>query len=468
MHGKDLPQHRALPPCYRIHIPRRLTVLEFLDRYHRGLHRVALLDHLGSDSVHEVEKIAKLRREGELHLLLLLNHLLHVAHLLLLLLDRLAQVLHRGRVMRFRVGHLYPVDKTVEITAKGLEVLRLPPGDKVEVKKLISTEELLSGVDVYIAPQVGIFNIKRAFREGGEGLEAVITELGDDVSQVIPRLEMDTEATGLIKLTLRIKLTAEKAVEKKLQALCKDSRNELAEIRGVPTKLASGDEVRMIWSGDLGTARVRNGLNRVAAIAAEQGIKSSEEVKKLKGELEKQIKVNVDAILEQEAKITAYSSHMQGLMDKQATVITEMQSQHASATEDLHKQMAESETAHAKHDPPIVALPPLDSERHERRLELLLELVEMLAHGFQLLGVGRVINVRGVPVRVGDNPLLELESLDERGDHVRERPRCEAEGHGVRAVLDPVLVTVHAALKAHLELASSAGVEQLVHVFHPS
>ena len=244
---------------------------------------------------------------------------------------------------------VYPVDKTVEITAKGLEVLRLPPGDKVEVKKLISTEELLSGVDVYIAPQAGIFNIKRAFREGGDGLEAVITELGDDVSQVIPRIEMDTEATGLIKLTLRIKLTAEKAVEKKLQTLCKDPRNELSEIKGVPTKLASGDEVRMIWSGDLGTARVRNGLNRIAAITAEQGIKNSEEVKKLKGELEKQIKVNVDAILEQDAKITAYSAHMQGLMDKQASVMTEMQSQHASAMEDLHKQMAASEVAHTTH-----------------------------------------------------------------------------------------------------------------------
>jgi len=243
----------------------------------------------------------------------------------------------------------YPVDKTVEITAKGLEVLRLPSGDKVEVKKLISTEELLSGVDVYVAPQAGIFNIKRAFREGGDGLEAVITELGDDVSQIIPRIEMDTEATGLIKLTLRIKLTSEKAVEKKLQALCKDSRNELTETKGVPTKLASGDEVRMIWSGDLGTARVRNGLNRIAAITAEQGIKNSEEVKKLKGELEKQIKVNVDAILEQDAKITAYSAHMQGLMDKQATVMTEMQNQHASAMDDLHKQMAASEVAHTTH-----------------------------------------------------------------------------------------------------------------------
>ncbi|KOO35138.1 hypothetical protein Ctob_014683 [Chrysochromulina tobinii] len=126
-------------------------------------------------------------------------------------------------------------------------------------------------------------------------------------------------------------------------------RHLRAVIKGVPTKLASGDEVRMIWSGDLGTARVRNGLNRIAAITAEQGIKSSEEVKKLKGELEKQIKVNVEAILEQDAKITAYSVHMQGLMDKQAAVMTEMQSQHASAMEDLHKQMAASEVAHTTH-----------------------------------------------------------------------------------------------------------------------
>jgi len=105
VHSKDLTQHRALPPCYCIHIP-RLTVLEFLDRQHRGLHRVALLNHLGGDSAHEVEKIAKLRREAELHLLLLLDHLLHVAHLLLLLLYHLAQVVHRGRVLRVRVRHL--------------------------------------------------------------------------------------------------------------------------------------------------------------------------------------------------------------------------------------------------------------------------------------------------------------------------------------------------------------------------
>ena len=237
----------------------------------------------------------------------------------------------------------YPVDQTVEITAKGLEVLRLPAGCKVEMKKLIPTDELLSGVEVYVAPQAGIFNIKRAYREGGEGLEAVITELGDDVLQVIPRNEMDTEATGLIKLTLRIKLTVEKVIEKKLQALCKDPRNEAAEVKGIPTKLVSGDEVRMIWSGDLGTARVRNGLNRVAAIIAENNSKSSEEVKKLKGELEKQLKVNADAILEQDSKIAAYSSHMQELMDKQATVITEMQGQHATTMSDLHKQMAASE-----------------------------------------------------------------------------------------------------------------------------
>jgi hypothetical protein len=55
------------------------------------------------------------------------------------------------------------------------------------------------------------------------------------------------------------------------------------------------------------------------------------------------------ATLEQDAKITAYSANMQGLMDKQASVMTEMQSQHAVAMEDLHKQMAASETAHTTH-----------------------------------------------------------------------------------------------------------------------
>ena len=125
---------------------------------------------------------------------------------------------------------------------------------------------------------MGIMNIKRGFREGGEGLEAVITELGDDVLLVIPRVEMDTEATGLIKLTLRIKLSAEKEIVKKLQALCNDVRNEKELNKGISTTLASGQEVRMIWSGDLGSARARNGLNRVAAIAAEHNGKTSEEV----------------------------------------------------------------------------------------------------------------------------------------------------------------------------------------------
>jgi hypothetical protein len=243
---------------------------------------------------------------------------------------------------------VYPTDKTVELTAKGVDLLRLPAGIKIEMKKLVSTEELQASFEVYVAPQAGIFNIKRGFREDGEGLEAVLTELGDDVLMVIPRAEMDTEATGLIKLVLRIKLPAEKLIEKKLQALCKDSRNDAAEVKGIPTKLASGAEVRIIWSGDLGTARVRNGLNRVAAISAEMNTKSSEEMKKLKVELEKQIKLNADTLVEQDIKFTAYTVRMQELMDKQATVITDMQNQHATAMGDMQKQMSENEATHVK------------------------------------------------------------------------------------------------------------------------
>ena len=127
----------------------------------------------------------------------------------------------------------------MKITAKGTEVLRIPPGIKFEMKELLDTGLLQSAVDVYVAPQSGIMNIKRGFREGGDGLEAVITELGDDVLLVIPRVEMDTEATGLIKLTLRIKLTAEKEIEKKLQALCNDTRNDNERNRGVLTTLAT-------------------------------------------------------------------------------------------------------------------------------------------------------------------------------------------------------------------------------------
>ena len=112
----------------------------------------------------------------------------------------------------------YPSGDTVKITAKGTELLRSPPGNKFEMKEMLDTGELQSAVDVYVAPQAGIMNIKRGFREGGEGLEAIITELGDDVLLVIPRIEMDTEATGLIKLTLRIKLSAEKEIVKKVEA----------------------------------------------------------------------------------------------------------------------------------------------------------------------------------------------------------------------------------------------------------
>jgi len=232
---------------------------------------------------------------------------------------------------------VYPERETVEITAKGLDTLRLPVGTKMEMKRLITTDELQAVIDVYVSPQSGIFNIKRGFREGGDGFEAVIAELGDDVLMIMPRAEMDTEATGLIKLSLRVKLTSEKEIEKKLQALCKDSRNDTAENKGIPTKLASGAEVRIVWSGDLGTARVRNGLTRAAAISAELSGKNSEEAKKLRSDLEKQIKANADALLEQDAKLTSYTAHYTMLVDKQAAVVTEMQGKHMEAMTDMHK-----------------------------------------------------------------------------------------------------------------------------------
>ena len=191
-------------------------------------------------------------------------------------------------------------------------------------------------------------NIKRGFREGGEGLEAVITELGDDVLLVIPRVETDTEATGLIKLTLRIKLSAEKEIVKKLQALCNDVRNEKELNKGIPTTLASGQEVRMIWSGDLGSARARNGLNRVAAISAEHNGKTTEEVKKLQIELDKQVKLNADALLLQDTKIVAYTASMNELMDKQSSVVTEMQKQHAEAMSGLAKALKDGDEMHNK------------------------------------------------------------------------------------------------------------------------
>jgi hypothetical protein len=96
---------------------------------------------------------------------------------------------------------VYPESETAEITAKGLDMLRLPVGTKMEMKRLVATDELQAVIDVYVSPQSGIFNIKRGFREGGEGFEAVITELGDDVLMIMPRTEMDTEATGLLKLS---------------------------------------------------------------------------------------------------------------------------------------------------------------------------------------------------------------------------------------------------------------------------
>ena len=242
----------------------------------------------------------------------------------------------------------YPSDDTVKITAKGIELLRIPPGNKFEMKEMLDTGVLQSAVDVYVAPQMGIMNIKRGFREGGEGLEAVITELGDDVLLVIPRVEMDTEATGLIKLTLRIKLSAEKEIVKKLQSLCNDLRNEKELNKGISTTLSSGQEVRMIWSGDLGSARARNGLNRVAAISAEHNGKTSEEVKKLQIELEKQVKLNADALVQQDTKIVAYTANMNELMAKQSTVVTEMQNQHAEAMSGLAKALQEGEEAHNK------------------------------------------------------------------------------------------------------------------------
>ena len=242
----------------------------------------------------------------------------------------------------------YPSDDTVKITTKGTELLRIPPGNKFEMKEMLDTGVLQAAVDVYVAPQMGIMEIKRGFREGGEGLEAVITELGDDVLLVIPRVEMDTEATGLIKLTLRIKLSAEKEIVKKLQALCNDVRNEKELNKGISTTLASGQEVRMIWSGDLGSARARNGLNRVVAISAEHNGKTSEEVKKLQIELEKQVKLNADALVLQDTKIVTYTANMNELMDKQSTVVTEMQKQHAEAMWGLAKPLKDGDEMHNK------------------------------------------------------------------------------------------------------------------------
>ena len=64
---------------------------------------------------------------------------------------------------------------------------------------------------MYVAPQAGIFNIKRGFREGGDGLEAVITELGDDVVMVIP-LAKGAPATSLAAATSTAATDASKTI----------------------------------------------------------------------------------------------------------------------------------------------------------------------------------------------------------------------------------------------------------------
>ena len=47
----------------------------------------------------------------------------------------------------------YPSDDTVKITAKGTELLRIPPGNKFEMKEMLDTGVLQAAVDVYVAPQ---------------------------------------------------------------------------------------------------------------------------------------------------------------------------------------------------------------------------------------------------------------------------------------------------------------------------
>jgi hypothetical protein len=71
--------------------------------------------------------------------------------------------------------------------------------------------------------------------------------------------------------------------------------------------------------------------------ASRAGHASAWNSRAFKSELKKQIKVNADALLEHDTKITVYTARMQELMDKQATVITDMQ-----------KQMGDSEAAHVK------------------------------------------------------------------------------------------------------------------------
>lgn len=93
---------------------------------------------------------------------------------------------------------------------------------------------------------------------------------------------------------------------------------------------------------------MRNGLTRAAAVSAEIIGKNSEETKKLKNELEKQIKANADALLEQDAKLTSYTAHYTMLLDKQATVVTEMQGKHLDAMSGLQQKMLDNEEVHAR------------------------------------------------------------------------------------------------------------------------
>ena len=104
----------------------------------------------------------------------------------------------------------------------------------------------------------------------------------------------------------------------------------------------------MIWSGDLGAARARNGLHRVAAIGAEHNGKSSEEIRKLQNELDKQVKLNADVLLQQDTKIVAYTASMNELMEKQAMVVTEMQNQHSEAMAEITEALKAGEEAHSK------------------------------------------------------------------------------------------------------------------------
>ena len=69
-------------------------------------------------------------------------------------------------------------------------------------------------------------------------------------------------------------------------------------------------------------------------------------MKKLKGELEKQIKANADALLEQDTKLTTYTAHYTALLDKQAMQTAEMQKAHGDALNEIHMQMKTQMEAH--------------------------------------------------------------------------------------------------------------------------